>query len=133
MDWSHDPLDRTSACLSEASSQGGVSLVWTPYSDSPEGGSILTTNRLDMVDFGLPAAEREHDLDRMFVELDVFQRVVSEKTVVILGNRGAGKSAILKMLARNARARQAQVIELTPEDYSYEILRNTSVKEVDGA
>ena len=86
-----------------------------------------------MVDFGLPAAEREHDLDRMFVELDVFQRVVSGKTVVILGNRGAGKSAILKMLARNARARQAQVIELTPEDYSYEILRNTSVKEVDGA
>jgi hypothetical protein len=66
--------------------------------------TAMSAKRLDLVDFGLPAAEREHDLNQTFIELDVFQRVVAGKTTVILGNRGAGKSAILKMLARNARA-----------------------------
>lgn len=93
----------------------------------------MAINRLDVVDFGVPAAEREQSLDRMFVELDVYQRVCSGQTRVILGNRGVGKSAILKMLARRARARQSQVIELIPEDYSYEILQSTTVRESEGA
>lgn len=90
-------------------------------------------SRINVVDFGVPAAERETDLDKLFVELDVYQRVLAGRTRVILGNRGAGKSAMLKMLARAARAKQAQVIELTPEDYSYEILHATAVKESEGA
>lgn len=93
----------------------------------------MPVNRLERIDFGVPAAERDRGLGEVFVESELFTNVLAGRTTVILGNRGAGKSAILQMLAKRARADQAQVIQLSPEDYSYEILCSTMEQEEDGA
>lgn len=76
------------------------------------------------LDFGAPAAERDigRGLEQYFVESAAFDRVRSGAKTIILGNRGSGKSAIFKVLASRERAAGSQVIELAPEDYSYEFL-----------
>ena len=87
------------------------------------------------VTLGAPAAERdiERGLEHYFVESDVFRRVLSGQTTVVLGNRGAGKSAIFQMLARRSRASGARVIELAPDDYSYEMLQRSMHSEQEGS
>jgi energy-coupling factor transporter ATP-binding protein EcfA2 len=87
------------------------------------------------VSFGAPAAERDigHGLADYFVESSAFERVSSGQKLIILGNRGAGKSAIFKMLAARQRKAGAGVIELSPEDYSYEMLRTALEAESHGS
>ncbi len=87
------------------------------------------------INLGAPAAERdiEGGLEHYFVESDAFHRVLSGQTTVVLGNRGAGKSAIFQMLARRSRAGGARVIELAPDDYSYEMLQRSMQSEHDGS
>ena len=79
------------------------------------------------LDFGAPAAERDigRGLESYFVESTAFERVRSGAKTIILGNRGSGKSAIFKVLASRERAAGTVVIELVPEDYSYELLSST--------
>jgi hypothetical protein len=79
------------------------------------------------LDFGAPAAERDmgRGLEKYFVESAAFERVRSGAKTIILGNRGSGKSAIFKVLASRERASGSIVIELAPEDYSYELLSST--------
>ncbi|GAA1313488.1 P-loop ATPase, Sll1717 family [Pseudonocardia xinjiangensis] len=87
------------------------------------------------IDLGAPAAERDIDrgLEHYFLESDAFRRVLRGETTVILGNRGAGKSAIFQIVARRSRANGARVIELAPEDYSYEMLQRTMQTEEQGS
>ncbi len=79
------------------------------------------------LDFGAPSAERDmgRGLEKYFVESAVFHRVRSRAKTIILGNRGSGKSAIFKVLASRERSTGSHVIELAPEDYSYELLGST--------
>ena len=79
------------------------------------------------LDFGAPAAERDmgRGLEKYFVESAAFERVRAGAKTIILGNRGSGKSAIFKVLASRERAAGSHVIELAPEDYSYELLGST--------
>jgi TIR domain len=79
------------------------------------------------LDFGAPAAERDigRGLAKYFVESAAFDRVRSGAKTIILGSRGSGKSAIFKVLAARERAAGSRVIELAPEDYSYELLSST--------
>ena len=90
---------------------------------------------LERVSFGAPAAERDisQGLEDYFVESPAFTRVLSGKKRVLLGNRGTGKSAILKMLAKRARGQNVLVLELTPEDYSYEMLAQIMTAEERGS
>ncbi len=90
---------------------------------------------LEKLDFGAPAAERDIDcgLDDYFVESDAFQRVTNGEKTILLGNRGSGKSAIFKVLASRERKKGTLVLELNPENYSYEMLASTMLKESDGA
>ena len=50
------------------------------------------------LNFGAPAAERDiaQGLRDYFVESEAYNRVKSGTKTIVLGNRGAGKSAILK-------------------------------------
>jgi predicted PilT family ATPase len=84
-------------------------------------------NSLSMVDFGAPAAERdiERGLEEYFVESEAYNRVRSGAKRILIGGRGIGKSAIFQILARRERDAGSFVIELTPEDYSYELLTQT--------
>jgi ABC-type transporter Mla maintaining outer membrane lipid asymmetry ATPase subunit MlaF len=79
---------------------------------------------LSRLNFGAPAAERDIDqgLADYFVESPAFMRVAKREKTVVLGNRGTGKSAIFKVLAKRERDAGSVVIELAPEDYSYEML-----------
>lgn len=87
----------------------------------------LSPKILDVLDFGTPSAERDisRGLEKYFVESPAYQRVRSGAKTILMGNRGSGKSAIFKVLARRERAAGSHVIELSPEDYSYELLGST--------
>lgn len=90
-------------------------------------GLALSPKVMRGLDFGAPAAERDmgRGLEKYFVESAAFQRVRSGAKTIILGSRGSGKSAIFKVLASRERAAGSIVIELAPEDYSYELLSST--------
>jgi hypothetical protein len=90
---------------------------------------------LSCLNFGAPAAERDIELGLAdyFVETEAFRRVAERKKTILLGNRGSGKSAIFKVLARQARLSGAIVLELSPEDYSYEMLSSTMQSESKGS
>ncbi|ADO72037.1 P-loop ATPase, Sll1717 family [Stigmatella aurantiaca] len=85
--------------------------------------------------FGALSAERDinEGLKSYFVESDAYRNLRDGKKMVALGNRGAGKSAIFKMIAEHERARKSVVIELSPEDYSYELLAKTMLPEERGS
>jgi hypothetical protein len=87
------------------------------------------------LNFGAPAAERDlaHGLMDYFVRSEAYTRVASRQKYIILGNRGTGKSALFKFLAEQAKAADEIVIELSPEDYSYEILSSALAREREGS
>jgi hypothetical protein len=62
--------------------------------------------KLSHVDLGAPAAERdiERGLQQYFVESEAYRRVADRTKTIIIGNRGAGKSAIFQMLAKKAKS-----------------------------
>ncbi|QKW35234.1 hypothetical protein HUT06_15285 [Actinomadura sp. NAK00032] len=95
----------------------------------------LSPKILDVLDFGTPSAERDiaRGLGSYFVESPTYQRVRSGAKTILMGNRGAGKSAIFKVLAARERAAGSHVIELSPEDYSYELLSSTMEAEHAGS
>ena len=86
------------------------------------------------VNFGKLAAEREVDegLKNYFLETGAFLRLRDGQKSILLGNRGAGKSAIVKMLKEHYKQNNCIVVELLPEDYSYEMLQKSSVIKNEG-
>ncbi len=90
---------------------------------------------LTKLNFGAPAAERDisQGLADYFVESPAFRRVADGGKKILLGNRGAGKSAIFKVLGQRQSDAGAVVIDLAPEDYSYEMLSSTMVGENEGS
>lgn len=99
--------------------------------------ATVTDRHVDFANlkFGSPAAERDinEGLDDYFVESQAFNRIEQGDRTILLGNRGMGKSAIFKVLAHRRRAAGDVVIELAPEDYSYEILSQTMAAESEGS
>ena len=92
--------------------------------------------RFQELDFGSLAAERELSLlPQVFLETSRFKDLCSSKSkkVALLANRGAGKSAALAMLGRDAEAKGSVVLRLSPEDYAYEYLSESLAKEKSGA
>jgi hypothetical protein len=85
--------------------------------------------------FGAPAAERDIDegLEDYFVESPAFDRVRAGTKQIVIGNRGTGKSAIFQVLAEREKETGAVVLELAPEDYSYEMLSSVLSTESEGA
>ncbi len=55
-------------------------------------------NGLDLVDFGVGAAQQEQQLANYFFRSGAFRQACSAKTYLVLGAKGAGKSAIFRML-----------------------------------
>lgn len=90
---------------------------------------------LSRLNFGAPAAERDINfgLKDYFVESDAYSRLAAREKTIVLGNRGTGKSAIFKVLAEKQRLAGCLVLELSPEDYSYEMLCSVLRQEKEGA
>jgi len=95
----------------------------------------LPAASLSRIDFGAPSAERdiERGLGEYFVESEAYERVRSGAKRIVLGSRGIGKSAIFQVVARRERDAGSFVIELSPEDYSYELLSQTMTSESGGS
>ncbi len=60
--------------------------------------SLSDVSVLETVDFGLGAAQQERQLKNYFYRSGSFKLACSDKTYLVLGAKGAGKSAIFKML-----------------------------------
>lgn len=90
---------------------------------------------LAKLSFGAPAAERDIGVGLIgyFFESDAYQRLEARQKMIVLGNRGSGKSAIFKVFAERARRQGTFVLELRPEDYSYELLSSLLKSEREGA
>ena len=58
---------------------------------------LKPVDSLDKLDFGLGAAQQEQQLRQYFYRSGSFKLACSEKTYLILGAKGAGKSAIFRM------------------------------------
>lgn len=85
--------------------------------------------------FGAPAAERDmgFGLAEYFVESDAFTRLANREKTILIGNRGTGKSAIFKILAERVKVSGSLVLELNPDNYSYEMLSTILKSEREGA
>src|SRR6185295_13130074 len=85
--------------------------------------------------FGALAAENDihRGLRDYFIESSSYQRLRDGERIVALGNRGSGKTAIFKIIAAHLREHRRPVIELAPEDFSYELLSRTMTPQERGA
>lgn len=85
--------------------------------------------------FGALSAERDVScgLEYYFIETDASSRIIGGDKTILLGNRGTGKSAIFKIIAKRERQHGSLVIELLPEDFSYEILNEVILPEDRGS
>jgi hypothetical protein len=90
---------------------------------------------LARLSFGAAAAERDvrRGLDAYFIESSAYTQMNAGTKTILVANRGAGKSAIFKTIAHRQRDAGGSVIELAPEDYSYEFLSAAMTRELDGA
>jgi energy-coupling factor transporter ATP-binding protein EcfA2 len=88
---------------------------------------------LNELELGAPAAERDYALKDYFYESPSFLNLKADRKTVLLGNRGSGKSAIFKILGDFHKSKGSAVIQLNPEDYSYEILTRIMVAESAGS
>src|ERR1700761_456709 len=102
----------------------------------PQETGNFESDAVSKLSFGALAAEREKDvLPELFISTPHFARLgsPSSKKVLILGNRGAGKTAALTMLAQRADQEGVAVVWMQPEDYAYELLHETLATERAGA
>ncbi len=88
---------------------------------------------INELSFGVPAAERDNELISCFVESDIYRKLLNGEKTIILGNRGSGKSALFKKLADDEVIRKNIVVQLAPDEYSYELLSETMKKEAEGS
>lgn len=95
---------------------------------------MISKEKITSINFGAPAAERDmsYGLLDYFYETDSYKRMLKGRKTVLLGNRGSGKSAIFKILAEKLKGEGKLIIEILPEDYSYEILGDVLAKESKG-
>ncbi len=63
-------------------------------------------------------------LNDYFIESDPYKYAAGGTKQIILGNRGTGKSAIFKVLAKREKEAGSIVIELSPNNFSYEIVKD---------
>ncbi|MEL7225846.1 MAG: hypothetical protein AAGL17_13585, partial [Cyanobacteria bacterium J06576_12] len=93
--------------------------------------------RLDIKSLNLGSDSAERDIDvglaEYFYQNDAYNRFLNGRKTILVGNRGAGKSAIFKYMATTERKKGNLVLELSPEDYSYELLSEYLRSEKEGS
>lgn len=91
---------------------------------------------LDWISFGKVSAERDDNLSNYFFDNEVLNSVIKEKSsFLVLGRKGAGKTAVFKYLRDNhvnVIGDNSILVPLSFEDYNWNIhsiLTNTSKAE----
>ncbi len=93
--------------------------------------------RLDIKSLNLGSDSAERDIDvglaDYFYQNDTYNRFLNGRKTILVGNRGAGKSAMFKYIGAIERKKGNLVLELSPEDYSYELLSEYLRSEQEGS
>ncbi|MBE9160398.1 hypothetical protein IQ265_26775 [Nodosilinea sp. LEGE 06152] len=90
---------------------------------------------ISLLNLGSDSAERDITvgLADYFYQNSTYHKFFNSDKTILVGTRGAGKSAIFKYMA-SAEARKGNlVIELSPEEYSYELLSQYLRSEQEGS
>ncbi|RMG39377.1 MAG: hypothetical protein D6732_04270 [Methanobacteriota archaeon] len=82
-------------------------------------------SRIRDLTLGSLAAEHDQALENYFYESRMYHDVSRGRTKILIGNRGSGKSAIFKILAKKEKGQGTLVQEITPTDFMYDLLTNT--------
>jgi hypothetical protein len=85
----------------------------------------LNYEKIRDITLGGLAAESDESLMNYFFETRMYHDVEIGHTKVLIGNRGSGKSAIFKVLARKKQGEGTLVEEIVPTDFMYDLLTNT--------
>jgi hypothetical protein len=98
----------------------------------PESTMLVDIQKLNL---GSDSAERDITvgLSEYFYQNSTYQRFLNSKKTILVGNRGAGKSAIFKYIASTEVKKGNLVLELSPEEYSYELLTQYLKRENEGS
>ncbi len=93
--------------------------------------------RLDIKSLNLGSDSAERDIDvglaEYFYKNDTYTRFLNGHKTILVGNRGAGKSAMFKYMGAIERKKGNLVLELSPEEYSYELLSEYLRSEKEGS
>lgn len=73
--------------------------------------------------FGADAAEDDPNLSTYFLKTSTWDKVVDGKTLLVLGRKGSGKSAIFKMLSES-KIPNVEVVCVTPRLFALDILND---------
>jgi hypothetical protein len=90
------------------------------------------TSILDKISFGGDSAEDDSQLSEYFYRYSTYQNFIEKDKTILVGNRGAGKSAIFKHIKLKEEEKGNIVLALSPEEYSYEILSKIMTSEGEG-
>jgi energy-coupling factor transporter ATP-binding protein EcfA2 len=71
--------------------------------------------------FGCDAAESDQNLSEYFIETSSYTKVLAGRTLLVLGRKGSGKSAIFKMLSTKS-VPNLTVIPITPKLFALDVL-----------
>ena len=92
--------------------------------------------RLDLRELKLGSDSAERDINlglaEYFYPNATYQKFLSGRKTILVGNRGAGKSAIFKYIATTETRKGHLILELSPEEYAYELLSEHLTTEEDG-
>lgn len=90
---------------------------------------------IHLLNLGSDSAERDITvgLSDYFYQNSTYQKFFNSGKTILVGNRGAGKSAVFKYMASVEARRGNLVIELSPEEYSYELLSQYLRSEQEGS
>ena len=97
---------------------------------------LITMPRdIRLLNLGSDSAERDITvgLSEYFYQNSTYQKFFNSGKTILVGNRGAGKSAIFKYMAAVEARKGNLVIELSPEEYSYELLSQYLRSEQEGS
>jgi hypothetical protein len=88
-----------------------------------------------LLNLGSDSAERDITvgLADYFYQNSTYHKFFNSDKTILVGNRGAGKSAIFKYMAAAAARKGHLIIELSPEEYSYELLSQYLRSEKEGS
>jgi ABC-type cobalamin/Fe3+-siderophores transport system ATPase subunit len=85
-------------------------------------------SELNLKSINLGADSAEDDikigLEQYFIKTPEFQEISAGSKSIIIGNRGSGKSAIFKYMAKQSRTKGDICIELSPDEFIQHFERN---------
>lgn len=93
--------------------------------------------KVDLLNLNLGSDSAEKDilvgLSDYFYRNSAYQNILKNRKTILVGNRGSGKSAIFKYIASEEARKGNLVLELSPEEYSYDILSQHMKQESEGS